>query len=188
MLRETIQYAGANNLPGQGVISKQEADEIYDIAKTLGMSVPQITEYINMYLPGTVTAGKVAEGINWVDPTTGGQYISQFGGTYDPDKKYAAGGGVGAGIGTLPQSQGYYLGGATDGMADKVPARINGNQEAALSDGEFVVDAGTVSALGNGNSAAGAKALYDMMARVRQAAHGKKTQQNQINPRKVLPA
>jgi hypothetical protein len=73
-------------------------------------------------------------------------------------------------------------------MADKVPANIDGRQEARLSDGEFVVDAGTVSALGNGNSQAGARVLYDMMERVRQAAHGKKEQQNQINPRKVLPA
>jgi hypothetical protein len=92
------------------------------------------------------------------------------------------------GLMSLPESRGYYLGGPTDGMADKVPANIDGRQEARLSDGEFVVDAGTVSALGNGNSQAGAEALYGMMERVRQAAHGKKTQQNQINPRKVLPA
>ena len=92
------------------------------------------------------------------------------------------------GLMSLPQSKGYYLGGPTDGMADKVPANIDGRQEARLSDGEFVVDAGTVSALGNGNSQAGARVLYDMMERVRQAAHGKKEQQNQINPRKVLPA
>ena len=30
---------------------------------------------------------------------------------------------------------GYYLGGKTDGMADEVPANIDGNQEALLSDG-----------------------------------------------------
>lgn len=92
------------------------------------------------------------------------------------------------GLMSLPESRGYYLGGPTDGMADRIPARIDDKQEARLSDGEFVIDAGTVSALGNGNSSAGAQVLYDMMERVRQAAHGKKEQQNQINPRKVLPA
>ena len=115
-------------------------------------------------------------------PGSGGRrYFSDV--TYEPVVKAAQGG-----LMSLPQAQGYYLGGPTDGMADKVPARIDGAQEARLSDGEFVVDAGTVSALGNGNSQAGARVLYDMMERVRQAAHGKKEQQNQINPRKVLPA
>ena len=58
---------------------------------------------------------------------------------------------------------GYYLGGKTDGMADKVPANIDGNQEARLSDGEFVIPADVVSHLGNGNSDAGADQLHGMM-------------------------
>jgi hypothetical protein len=41
-----------------------------------------------------------------------------------------------------------------------------GGQPAALADGEFVVDARTVSELGNGSSKAGAQKLYDMMDRV----------------------
>lgn len=41
-------------------------------------------------------------------------------------------------------SQGRYLGGATDGQADKVPARIDNGQEARLSDGEFVLPADLV--------------------------------------------
>ena len=79
-----------------------------------------------------------------------------------------------------------YLGGATDGMADSVPAAINGNQPAALSDGEFVVPADVVSHLGNGNSDAGAKQLYSMMDRVRQARTGRKEQGKEINPNKFL--
>jgi len=85
-------------------------------------------------------------------------------------------------------AHGYYLGGDTDGMADEIPAHIDGKQPAKLSDGEFVVSADVVSALGNGNSTAGAQRLYEMMDRIRQAAHGKKSQMKQINPRKVLPA
>ena len=82
---------------------------------------------------------------------------------------------------------GMYLGGPTDGMADQIPARISGRQEARLSDGEYVVPADVVSHLGNGNSDAGAKVLKDMMARVRTARTGSPQQGKEINPNKLLP-
>lgn len=84
--------------------------------------------------------------------------------------------------------EGRYLDGATDGMADEVPASIEGEQEAMLSDGEFVVPADVVSHLGNGNSDAGAKELYDMMDRVRKARTGTTKQGKEIDPAKFLPA
>lgn len=80
-----------------------------------------------------------------------------------------------------------YLGGNSDGMADKIHANIDGKQEARLSHGEFVVPADVVSHLGNGNSTSGAQRLYDMMARVRQARTGSPSQGRQINPNKFLP-
>ena len=95
---------------------------------------------------------------------------------------YARGGNVAA-----PQSRGYYLGGATDGMADQIPATIDGTQQAALSDGEFVIPADVVSHLGNGNSDAGAKQLYSMMDRVRQARTGRQEQGRKIAPNKFIP-
>ena len=73
-------------------------------------------------------------------------------------------------------------------MADEVPARIDGVQEARLSDGEFVIPADVVSHLGNGNSDAGAKVLEDMMARVRKARTGTTKQGKEINPKDFLPA
>jgi hypothetical protein len=82
--------------------------------------------------------------------------------------------------------QGYYLGGATDGMADQIPATIDNSQPAALSDGEFVVPADVVSHLGNGNSTAGATQLHGMMDKVRQARTGSTEQGRQINPNKFL--
>jgi hypothetical protein len=88
---------------------------------------------------------------------------------------------------SAPQSRGYYLGGATDGMADQIPATIDGTQQAALSDGEFVVPADVVSHLGNGNSDAGAKQLYSMMDRVRQARTGRQEQGRKIAPNKFIP-
>jgi len=94
--------------------------------------------------------------------------------------KYAHGGIAGA-------HKGYYLGGKTDGMADQVPARIDGNQEARLSDGEFVIPADVVSHLGNGNSDAGAQQLHNMMDGVRQARTGNPEQGKQIDPQKFMP-
>jgi hypothetical protein len=93
-----------------------------------------------------------------------------------------------AGGGLLALAKGgYYLGGPTDGMADKVPARIDGRQEARLSDGEFVIPADVVSHLGNGNSNAGAQQLYAMMDKVRQDRTGRKQQGKQINPKRYMP-
>lgn len=115
-------------------------------------------------------------------PGSGGRrYFTDL--TYEPVVTAAQGG-----LMSLPQSRGYYLGGPTDGMADKVPARIDGRQEARLSDGEFVMPADIVSHLGNGNSEAGAKVLYDMMDRVRKARTGTTQQGRQINPNKFTPA
>jgi hypothetical protein len=99
--------------------------------------------------------------------------------TYEDN--YASGGGITALKG------GNYLSGPTDGMADKLPANIEGNQEARLSHGEFVIPADVVSHLGNGNSDAGAERLYSMMDKIRKARTGTKKQGKQINPNKFLP-
>ena len=82
---------------------------------------------------------------------------------------------------------GRYLQGGTDGMADKLRTSIDGKQPAALSHGEFVIPADVVSHLGNGNSDAGAKKLYQMMDKIRQARTGTKKQGKQINPDKFMP-
>ena len=82
---------------------------------------------------------------------------------------------------------GYYLGGKTDGMADEVPASIDGTQEARLSDGEFVIPADVVSHLGNGNSDAGADQLHSMMDNVRMERTGNSEQGKQIDPNKFMP-
>lgn len=80
-----------------------------------------------------------------------------------------------------------YLDGPTDGMADQINTSIDDAQPAKLSHGEFVIPADVVSHLGNGNSSAGAKVLYSMMAKVRKARTGNKKQGKQINPSKFMP-
>jgi hypothetical protein len=57
-----------------------------------------------------------------------------------------------------------------------------------LADGEFVIPADVVSHLGNGSSKAGAKRLYSMMDRVREARTGTTQQGKEINPAKYMPA
>jgi hypothetical protein len=87
----------------------------------------------------------------------------------------------------IQAAKGKYLRGPTDGMADELPAQIGKNQPAALSHGEFVIPADVVSHLGNGNSDAGAKKLYQMMDKIRQARTGNKKQGKKINPDKYMP-
>jgi len=89
--------------------------------------------------------------------------------------------------GEIAMAKGRYLQGNTDGMADKLPARIGRDQPAALSHGEFVIPADVVSHMGNGNSDAGAKKLYQMMDKIRMARTGNKKQGKKINPDKFMP-
>ena len=105
-----------------------------------------------------------------------GDYLNQVVG----ENGYAMGGIMGL-------ASGKYLQGTTDGMADKLRTSIDGHQPAALSHGEFVVPADVVSHLGNGNSDAGAKKLYQMMDKIRQARTGTKKQGKEINPDKFMP-
>ena len=98
---------------------------------------------------------------------------------------YAAQGGL------MRLANGGYLSGGNvpgDGMSDDIPARIGGTQEAALSEGEFVIPADVVSHLGNGSSNAGSKKLYAMMDNLRKARTGTEKQGKEINPYKYMPA
>jgi hypothetical protein len=129
------------------------------------------------------------------NPNTG---VGSFAGS---DSFYGGGGGGGGSGGAFPLEGQYgivkmaaggmpprFLSGGGDGMSDSIRANIEGKQEARLADGEFVIPADVVSHLGNGSSKAGAKQLYAMMDRVRQARVGNKKQGKQINPRKYMTA
>ena len=83
---------------------------------------------------------------------------------------------------------GRMLKGPGDGMSDSIPASIGRKRPARLADGEFVVPADVVSHLGNGSTDAGARQLYAMMDKVRDARTGTKKQGRQIRPQKMMPA
>jgi hypothetical protein len=99
-----------------------------------------------------------------------------------PTAMMAAGGSLGG-----YSDGGHLLRGPGDGMSDNIPATINRKQPARLADGEFVVPADVVSHLGNGSTDAGAKKLYAMLNKVRQARTGRKAQGRQINSNKFMP-
>jgi hypothetical protein len=108
---------------------------------------------------------------------TGAKGTGGRGGVRFFEKK--AGGGTVGGLG--------YLKTAHDGMADQINATIDNKRPAKLSGGEFVIPADVVSHLGNGNSEAGAKQLYALMARIRKERTGTQKQAKQVNPKKYLP-
>jgi hypothetical protein len=89
---------------------------------------------------------------------------------------------------TAPTGEPRMVKGAGDGMSDNVPANIEGVQEARLANDEFVIPADVVADIGNGSSSAGAKKLYAMMDRIRQARHGTTEQPPEIKAERLLPA
>ena len=96
------------------------------------------------------------------------------------------------GIAGLTPDDGKMLNGNGDGVSDEIPAMIEGEQEAALSDGEFIVPARIVSELGNGSSDAGAQKLYEMIDRIqavrKQTMGDDKQYAKNTNAERYLPA
>jgi len=106
---------------------------------------------------------------------------------YDPTRQLNLGDDVDSGLRLL--ANGGYLegGGVGDGMSDDIPATIDQEQPAALSEGEFVIPADVVSHIGNGSSNAGARRLYDMMATIREARTGNSKQGVEIEAEEYMP-
>lgn len=132
--------------------------------------------------PDTYRATPYAEG--GITNLNAGGYDRMVG--EDPMYSTMASGGI-ASLGGYSDG-GRMLKGPGDGMSDSIPATIAGRRPARLATEEFVVPADVVSHLGNGSSDAGAKQLYAMMDKVRQARTGTKRQGREINPRKYMPA
>jgi len=87
---------------------------------------------------------------------------------------------------------GYAMGGPVagpgDGVSDSIPTSINGQQPAALSDGEYVLPAHFVSALGNGSTKAGVQQIQNMVDRVMSAKYGTNNPTPRpLNPRRFTP-
>jgi hypothetical protein len=118
---------------------------------------------------GGMTSGGAGSNINFDNPL-----IDPIPARFHPEGPMAegiaaaAGGYMPGGIAML--AGGRYLRGPGDGVSDSIPAKFErSGQPARLADGEFVIDARTVSEIGNGSSEAGARKLYAMMDRVHKA-------------------
>ena len=97
---------------------------------------------------------------------------------------YAEGGDVGGGDEGLLHGPGT---GQSDGIMGLIEGE-QGQEPVRLAEGEFVIPADVVSALGDGSTKAGSKVLYDMLNRIRQQAYGHVQQTNPVNPAQVMPA
>lgn len=91
-------------------------------------------------------------------------------------------------IATAPMFSGM-VEGRGDGMSDEVPFEVVGDPEidtAMLSPDEYVMDAYTVAALGNGSSDAGAEKLDAFRKELRDKVYGKREQPKEIDGAKEL--
>jgi len=145
-----------------------------NMAKILGVALQSNPQAFTV-VPNTSTT---PQGLTALNLNTGRQ---------EPTMGMAEGG-----IAGLTPDDGKMLNGNGDGVSDEIPAMIEGEQEAALSDGEFIVPARIVSELGNGSSDAGAQKLYAMIDRI-QAARSKTMGDNKeyaknTNAERYLPA
>ena len=162
------------------IIKQNKANPAYQAKENITRSIDPATgkPFVDTGMRSFNPAVNPASGVASVLPAvrTDNLSVQQAGNTVQ-----AAQGGI------MHAAKGTYLRGSTDGMADKLDTSIDGVQPAKLSHGEFVIPADVVSHLGNGNSDAGAKKLYQMMDKIRLARTGTKQQGKQINPDKFMP-
>jgi hypothetical protein len=77
--------------------------------------------------------------------------------------------------------------GEGDGMSDSIPTTIGGKQEARVANDEAFISPEMVRKIGAGSAEKGAKKLYAMMDKIRQARTGSTEQGKQIDPNKFMP-
>jgi len=150
-----------------GVKTEQTASK-EDIDKYIrqGGAVPTFFNYSPTQIPVTF-GGMAAEGGSMGDvPTT---YVAQGDNT-----------GMFSGMVEAPEG---------DGMSDNVSFEVVGDpqiKQAMLSPDEYVMDAFTVAALGNGSSDAGAEKLDEFRKALREKVYGKEAQPKQVDGAKEL--
>ena len=117
--------------------------------------------------------------------------------------RYADGGMTGgiAGLSAMPpippgetpqmayaMDKGGMIRGPGGGVDDLIAGTIDNRNKVLLSDGEYVIPARVVSALGDGSSEAGAKVLDGMVSRVKGEAARRIADNGEINHNRVMPA
>lgn len=175
-------YVGAGDAAGQAAAKERIAGNVSDILAQ-NRANPAYEARQNIVRTAPRTSGMLSLGGQSAAPASG---VSSVLPPQDMMQKQVAPIQAAQG-GLMSMAKGQYLRGSTDGMADELDTSIDDTQPAKLSHGEFVVPADVVSHLGNGNSDAGAKKLYQMMDKIRMARTGNKEQGKKINPDKFMP-
>lgn len=163
-----------------------------DAAAGTGASGTGMPHYV--WSGGRYTLVKSGSGSAAIGSTEGAQ-PSMYGTSADlvasggrPPVAMAAGGPVHGDLQSAATAQPRFVKGPGDGQSDDIPVKMSDGGQGFLADSEFVIPADAVSALGSGSSDAGARALYEMVDRIRQQAHGHTKQANPIEPNKIMPA
>ncbi len=125
---------------------------------------------------GAQTASSMLQPARYFTVGPGLSSVSSFGRGKERALPFAHGGALGAAA-AGPQRAHGYLDGDTGGQDDTVPAK--------LSHGEYVFDADTVSSLGDGNNAAGAKKLDEFRMKLRK--HKRAAPATKIPPKSRNP-
>ena len=137
---------------------------------------------------GTRTGPDASSERDWFDPTftrmaAGGSVGLAEGGFVIPADVVSmiGNGSSDAGLEALAKHLGATpIDGPGDGMSDSIPADIDGNTPAAVARQEAYLTPAQVQAVG------GEDKLYELLARVRQQAHGTQRQQRPVQPEQVL--
>ncbi len=190
-------YAQGGILDG-GPTSGGYSSEVFDSAERMqsknGNGLSEIEKLVNRVREAVLNPGKESDAIiSSFKNTIGEEEFEEFmrallesegitrQRTMGPEIQMSQGGG--------PDQYQYggMISGPGDGLSDSVQSSIDGQEPVMLSDGEYVIPAGIVSALGNGSSDAGGKVLDGMVQRVGSTGESHKVPGKPIDLGKVLP-
>ena len=177
-----------DNMPqgGQPAMGMQQPQQpiMQQQAPMMQAPMPEIKQNLNEVLTATLPDGdsiavKALEGLVKKSGTVVQNVVEM---SQQPMAAMQSGGLIGMAAGGRFEGK---VPGQGHGMEDNVYMPIKeGNQQVAtlaVSPDEYVVDAHTMSALGNGNADEGAKYMDSMVKNIRQKAFGTDKQPNEIN-------
>jgi len=169
--------------PAMGM-QQQQAPMMQQQAPMMQPPMPEIKQNLNEVLTATLPDGdsiavKALEGLVKKSGTVVQNVVEM---SQQPMAAMQSGGLIGMAAGGRFEGK---VPGQGHGMEDNVYMPIKeGNQQVAtlaVSPDEYVIDAHTMSALGNGNADEGAKYMDSMVKNIRQKAFGTDKQPNEIN-------
>jgi hypothetical protein len=158
-----------------------EINEIADPAAAIGNKPAAALNVASIFSGGEDNNG----GGNQTGQTSGAPGVGTGAGNAGPGDNQNATNMAGGGVVEL-FGGGKVAVGPGGGMDDRIPTTIDGGRLANLSDGEFVIPADVVSAMGDGSTNAGATRLYDLVKAIRQQKTGTERQAQPVQFDQIL--